>query len=54
MEQNFGFMSEIKNIPNYLHGHTVSAMLLNIGQASILILLKKGQFKNFFLQITRL
>ena len=27
----FGFILEIKSIPNYLHGHTVAAMCFNMG-----------------------
>ena len=49
LEQNFGFMLEIKSIPNYLHGHTVSAVRLiwviywdklgkNEGELEVLIL----------------
>ena len=31
LEPNLGFRLEIKSIPNYLHGHTVSAICFNMG-----------------------
>ena len=55
LEPIFGFILEINSIPDYLHGHTVAAMCLNMGH-----LVKKGWVKmrrnlkfNFWLDLKR-